>query len=118
MPEAIRSLRATCLVYVRSPLAVETTRTNRRRGRPTIRADGFARGRRERALVEAQLEQEAVGLADLGAGRKPRIAMICSPSRSGRTAASSSCSASAAMRCLEVVVGEAETVAPCAGCAS
>ena len=51
-----------------------------------------------RALVQAQLEEEPVGLADLGPGGMPRISMIWVPSRSGRIEASSSSSDSRAIR--------------------
>ncbi len=53
----------------------------------------------ERAVLQPQLAAgTGVGLADQRPRRDPRISMISLPSRSGRIAASSSCSASSAIR--------------------
>ena len=81
-----------------------------RRARPTRRAGARRRLPPRGPSSSRSSSRKRYASPTSRPGRMPRIAMICSPSRSGRTAASSSCSASVGDARLELVVGDGEAV--------
>jgi hypothetical protein len=71
----------------------------RQDGRPTTRRRAGRRPpRAERTFLEAELEEEGQGTADVGPGGMPRWAITAAPSRSGRIALTSSAASSSLMR--------------------